>query len=193
MKLLFVILLTSMLTDNMVLVRFMGICPFLGVSKKYDSAIGMGLAVIFVMICASICTYPVYTFILVPLGIEYMKTVAFILLIATFVQIVEMVVHKKIPALYSSLGVYLPLITTNCAVLGITIINADEGMNFAESIVNALGAGLGFTLALVIFASVRSRLDAAKDIPKMFRGVPATLIAAAIVSVSFMGFTTLLA
>jgi electron transport complex protein RnfA len=193
MATLLVILLTSMLTDNMVLVRFMGICPFLGVSKKYDSAIGMGLAVIFVMVCASICTYPVYTFILVPLGIEYMKTVAFILLIATFVQIVEMIVHKKIPALYSALGVYLPLITTNCAVLGITIINADEKMNFIESIVNALGAGFGFTLALVIFASVRSRLEAAKDIPKAFKGVPATLIAAAIVSVSFMGFTTLLA
>jgi electron transport complex protein RnfA len=176
----------------MVLVRFMGICPFLGVSKKYDSAIGMGLAVIFVMVSASICTYPVYTFILVPLGIEYMKTIAFILLIATFVQIVEMVVHKKIPALYNALGVYLPLITTNCAVLGVTILNTDENYNFVQSVVNALGGGIGFTLALIIFASVRSRLETA-NIPKTFKGVPSTLIAAAIVSVSFMGFTTLLA
>jgi electron transport complex protein RnfA len=192
MKLLLVILLTSMLTDNMVLVRFMGICPFLGVSKKYDSAVGMGLAVIFVMVCASACTYPIYTFLLVPFGLEYMKTVAFILLIATFVQIVEMIVHKKIPALYNALGVYLPLITTNCAVLGITIINVDESYNFVQSLIDALGAGIGFTLALIIFASVRSRIEGA-DIPKMFRGVPATLVAAAIVSVSFMGFTTLLA
>jgi electron transport complex protein RnfA len=192
MKLLLVILLTSMLTDNMVLVRFMGICPFLGVSKKYDSAVGMGLAVIFVMVCASACTYPIYTFLLVPFGLEYMKTVAFILLIATFVQIVEMIVHKKIPALYSALGVYLPLITTNCAVLGITIINVDESYTFVQSLIDALGAGIGFTLALIIFASVRSRIEGA-DIPKMFRGVPATLVAAAIVSVSFMGFTTLLA
>ncbi|MDR0974997.1 MAG: RnfABCDGE type electron transport complex subunit A [Ruminococcus sp.] len=191
MKLLLVILLTSMLTENMVLVRFMGICPFLGVSKKYDSAIGMGLAVIFVMVCASICTYPIYTFVLVPLGVEYMKTVAFILLIATFVQLVEMIIKKKIPPLYKSLGVYLPLITTNCAVLGITILNTDESYNFVQSIVNALGGGLGFTIALIIFASVRSRIETS-DIPKTFKGVPSTLIAAAIVSVSFMGFTSLL-
>jgi electron transport complex protein RnfA len=180
-----------MLTENMVLVRFMGICPFLGVSKKYDSAIGMGLAVIFVMVCATICTYPIYTFILVPLGVDYMKTVAFILLIATFVQLVEMIIKKKIPALYKSLGVYLPLITTNCAVLGITILNTDEGYTFVQSVVNALGGGLGFTVALIIFASVRSRLESS-DIPKTFAGVPSTLVAAAIVSVSFMGFTSLL-
>jgi electron transport complex protein RnfA len=192
MKLLLVILLTSMLTENFVLVKFMGICPFLGVSKKYDSAIGMGLAVIFVMVCASICTYPVYTFILVPLGIDYMKTVAFILLIATFVQLVEMIIHKNVPTLYKSLGVYLPLITTNCAVLGVTILNTDNGYNFVSSIVNALGAGIGFTIALIIFASVRSRIEAS-NIPKTFAGVPSTLIAAAIVSVSFMGFTSLLA
>ncbi|MDR0943509.1 MAG: electron transport complex subunit RsxA [Ruminococcus sp.] len=192
MKILLVILLTSMLTENFVLVKFMGICPFLGVSKKYDSAIGMGLAVIFVMVCASICTYPVYTFILVPLGIDYMKTVAFILLIATFVQLVEMIIHKKVPALYKSLGVYLPLITTNCAVLGVTILNTDNSYNFLQSIVNALGGGIGFTLALIIFASVRSRIEAS-NIPKSFAGVPSTLIAAAIVSVSFMGFTSLLA
>jgi electron transport complex protein RnfA len=192
MKILLVILLTSMLTENFVLVKFMGICPFLGVSKKYDSAIGMGLAVIFVMVCASICTYPVYTFILVPLGIDYMKTVAFILLIATFVQLVEMIIHKKVPTLYKSLGVYLPLITTNCAVLGVTILNTDNSYNFLQSIVNALGGGIGFTLALIIFASVRSRIESS-NIPKTFAGVPSTLIAAAIVSVSFMGFTSLLA
>ncbi|MDR0986697.1 MAG: RnfABCDGE type electron transport complex subunit A [Ruminococcus sp.] len=191
MKLLLVILLTSMLTENMVLVRFMGICPFLGVSKKYDSAIGMGLAVIFVMVCATICTYPIYTFILVPLGVDYLKTVAFILLIATFVQLVEMIIKKKIPPLYKSLGVYLPLITTNCAVLGITILNTDEGYNFIQSFVNALGGGLGFTVALIIFASVRSRIETS-NIPKAFIGVPSTLVAAAIVSVSFMGFTSLL-
>jgi electron transport complex protein RnfA len=180
-----------MLTENMVLVRFMGICPFLGVSKKYDSAIGMGLAVIFVMVCATICTYPIYTFILVPLGVDYLKTVAFILLIATFVQLVEMIIKKKIPPLYKSLGVYLPLITTNCAVLGITILNTDEGYNFIQSFVNALGGGLGFTVALIIFASVRSRIETS-NIPKAFIGVPSTLVAAAIVSVSFMGFTSLL-
>ncbi|MDR0904466.1 MAG: RnfABCDGE type electron transport complex subunit A [Ruminococcus sp.] len=191
MKLLLVILLTSMLTENMVLVRFMGICPFLGVSKKYDSAIGMGLAVIFVMVCATICTYPIYTFILLPLGVGYMKTVAFILLIAAFVQLVEMIIKKKIPPLYKSLGVYLPLITTNCAVLGITILNTDEGYNLIQSVINALGGGLGFTLALIIFASVRSRIETS-NIPKTFKGVPSTLVAAAIVSVSFMGFTSLL-
>jgi electron transport complex protein RnfA len=191
MKLLLVILLTSMLTENMVLVRFMGICPFPGVSKKYDSAIGMGLAVIFVMVCATVCTYPIYSFILVPLGVEYMKTVAFILLIAAFVQLVEMIIKKKIPPLYKSLGVYLPLITTNCAVLGITILNTDESYNLVESVVNALGGGLGFTIALIIFASVRSRIETS-NIPKTFAGVPSTLVAAAIVSVSFMGFTSLL-
>ncbi|MDR0991742.1 MAG: electron transport complex subunit RsxA [Ruminococcus sp.] len=191
MSALLVILLSAMLTDNFVLVKFMGICPFLGVSKKFESAIGMGLAVIFVMVCASICTYPIYTFILVPLGLDYLKSVAFILIIAAFVQIVEMIVHKKIPALYSALGVYLPLITTNCAVLGVTILNVDNSYGFGESIVNALGGGLGFTIALIIFASVRRRLEGA-DIPVKFRGVPSVLIAASIVSVSFMGFAGLL-
>jgi electron transport complex protein RnfA len=191
MTALIVILLSAMLTDNFVLVKFMGICPFLGVSKKFDSAVGMGLAVIFVMVCASICTYPIYAFILVPLGLDYLKTVAFILIIAAFVQIVEMIIHKKIPALYSALGVYLPLITTNCAVLGVTILNVDSNFGFVQSIVNALGGGLGFTLALIIFASVRRRLEGA-DIPAKFRGVPSVLIAASIVSVSFMGFAGLL-
>ncbi len=188
MKSMLVILFSAMLTNNFVLSKFMGICPFLGVSKKLDSAAGMGAAVTFVMVCATICTYPVYTFLLAPFGLEYLKTVAFILIIALFVQLIEMILKKKIPSLYESLGVYLPLITTNCAVLGVTILNIDNGYNFGESIVDALGAGLGFTLALLIFSGVRSRVDKA-DIPETFKGVPATLIAASIVSVSFMSFS----
>ena len=188
MKTMLVILFSAMLTNNFVLSKFMGICPFLGVSKKLDSAAGMGAAVTFVMVCATICTYPVYTFLLAPYGLEYLKTVAFILIIALFVQLIEMILKKKIPALYGSLGVYLPLITTNCAVLGVTILNIDNGYTFGESIVDALGAGLGFTLALLIFSGVRSRVDKA-DVPETFKGVPATLIAASIVSVSFMSFS----
>ncbi|MGN1100813.1 MAG: electron transport complex subunit RsxA [Huintestinicola sp.] len=188
MKTMLVILFSAMLTNNFVLSKFMGICPFLGVSKKLDSAAGMGAAVTFVMICATICTYPVYTFLLAPFGLEYLKTIAFILIIALFVQLIEMILKKKIPALYGSLGVYLPLITTNCAVLGVTILNIDNGYTFGESIVDALGAGLGFTLALLIFSGVRSRVDKA-DVPETFKGVPATLIAASIVSVSFMSFS----
>ena len=188
MKSMLVILFSAMLTNNFVLSKFMGICPFLGVSKKLNSAAGMGAAVTFVMVCATICTYPVYTFLLAPFGLEYLKTVAFILIIALFVQLIEMILKKKMPSLYESLGVYLPLITTNCAVLGVTILNIDNGYNFGESIVDALGAGLGFTLALLIFSGVRSRVDKA-DIPETFKGVPATLIAASIVSVSFMSFS----
>lgn len=188
MKALLIILLSAMLVDNFVLSKFMGICPFLGVSKKFDSAVGMGAAVTFVMACATLVTYPIYMFILVPLGLEYLKTVAFILIIALFVQIVEMFLKKAVPPLYKTLGVFLPLITTNCAVLGVTILNIDSNYNLGQSIVNAIGAGLGFSLALVIFSGVRQRVDSA-DIPEMFKGVPATLIAASIVSVSFMGFS----
>ncbi len=187
---LIVILLNAILVDNFVLSKFMGICPFLGVSKKLDSAAGMGAAVTFVMVCATLCTYPIYTFILVPMGLEYLKTIAFILIIALFVQLVEMVLKKKVQSLYNALGVYLPLITTNCAVLGVTILNVDKEFGFAESLVNSLGGGLGFTLALLIFSGVRSRVSNA-DVPEMFKGVPATLIAASIVSVSFMGFSGL--
>ena len=183
-----VILLSAMLVDNFVLSKFMGICPFLGVSKKFDSAVGMGAAVTFVMACATLVTYPIYMFILVPLKLEYLKTVAFILIIALFVQIVEMFLKKAVPPLYKTLGVFLPLITTNCAVLGVTILNIDNSYNLGQSLVNALGAGLGFTLALVIFSGVRQRVNAA-DTPEMFKGVPATLIAASIVSVSFLGFS----
>ena len=187
---LIVILLNAILVDNFVLSKFMGICPFLGVSKKLDSAAGMGAAVTFVMVCATLCTYPIYTFILVPMGLEYLKTIAFILIIALFVQLVEMVLKKKVQSLYNALGVYLPLITTNCAVLGVTILNVDKEYGFAQSLVNSLGGGLGFSLALIIFSGVRSRVNSA-DVPEMFKGVPATLIAASIVSVSFMGFSGL--
>ena len=190
MKELLVILLSAMLVDNFVLSKFMGICPFLGVSKKLDSAVGMGAAVTFVMVCATICTTLIYSLILVPMGLEYLKTIAFILIIALFVQLVEMILKKKVPSLYNALGVYLPLITTNCAVLGVTILNIDNSYNMLQSIVNALGAGLGFTIALVIFSGVRSRVNSS-DIPETFKGIPSTLIAASIMSVSFMGFSGL--
>ena len=190
MKELLVILLSAMLVDNFVLSKFMGICPFLGVSKKLDSTVGMGAAVTFVMVCATLCTYPIYKWILIPMGLEYLKTIAFILIIALFVQLVEMILKKKVPSLYKALGVFLPLITTNCAVLGVTILNIDSGYTLVQSVVNSLGAGLGFTIALVIFSGVRSRVNAA-NVPEMFKGVPATLIAASVVSVSFMGFSGL--
>ncbi len=190
MKAIAAIILSAMLTDNFVLSKFMGICPFLGVSKKLDSASGMGIAVTFVMICATIVTYPIHYFILVPNGLAYLDTVVFILVIALFVQLVETALKKLVPPLYKSLGVYLPLITTNCAVLGVTVLNIDNDFTFVQSIVNALGAGLGFMLALVIFSGVRKKMEYA-DIPETFKGVPATLIAASIVSISFMGFSGL--
>lgn len=190
MKGMMVILLSAMLTDNFVLSKFMGICPFLGVSKKLDSATGMGLAVTFVMMCATLVTYPIHHLILVPNDLAYFDTVVFILVIALFVQLVETILKKCIPSLYKSLGVYLPLITTNCAVLGVTVLNIDNSYTFIESMVNALGGGLSFMLALVIFSGVRKKLEYA-DIPETFKGVPSTLIAASIVSVSFMGFSGL--
>ncbi|MDO5560279.1 MAG: RnfABCDGE type electron transport complex subunit A [Oscillospiraceae bacterium] len=190
MKGIFGIILAAMLTDNFVLSKFMGICPFLGVSKKINSSVGMGVAVTFVMTCAAIATYPVYNFILVPLNITYLKTIAFILIIALFVQLVEIVLKKMIPPLYKSLGVYLPLITTNCAVLGLTILNIDNKYTFLECIINALFSGLGFMMVLLIFSGVRSKVDEA-DVPETFKGVPSTLIAAAILSLSFLGFSGL--
>ncbi len=189
MKLL-VIMITAVFVNNVVLSQFMGICPFLGVSKQLKSSLGMGAAVIFVMLCATACTYPVYK-LLELAKVEYLRTVAFILVIALFVQLVEIVLKKTMPPLYNALGVYLPLITTNCAVLGITISNIDNEYTFLESMTNALGTGIAFTLALVLFSGVRSRI-AASDIPETFKGVPATLVAAAIVSLSFMGFSGLL-
>lgn len=188
MKAILTIMITAMLTDNFVVSKFMGICPFLGVSKKLDSATGMGIAVTFVMICATIVTYPIHHGILVPNGLEYFDTVVFILVIALFVQLVENFLKKCVPSLYKSLGVYLPLITTNCAVLGVTVLNIDNNYTFFESIVNALFGGIGFMLLLIIFSGVRKKLEYA-DIPETFKGVPATLIAASIVAVCFMGFS----
>lgn len=190
MKTILAIMLSAMITDNFIVSKFMGICPFLGVSKKLGSATGMGIAVTFVMVCATCVTYPIYHGLLVPNHIEYFKTVVFILVIALFVQLVENFLKKCVPALYKSLGVYLPLITTNCAVLGVTVINIDNNYTFLQSIVNALFGGIGFALMLIIFSGVRKKLEYA-DIPETFKGVPATLIAASIVSVSFMGFSGL--
>ncbi len=181
------VMLAAILTDNYVLSKFMGICPFLGVSKKLSSSLGMGAAVIFVMACAAAVTYPIYQ-LLVAFDLAYLQTVAFILIIALFVQLVEIVMRKLLPPLYKALGVYLPLITTNCAVLGVTLNNIDDGFSYGMSIWNAVCVGLGFTLSLIIFAGVRSKLDAA-DIPETFKGIPATLIAASIVSLSFSAFS----
>ncbi|SDB33579.1 electron transport complex protein RnfA [Ruminococcaceae bacterium FB2012] len=186
MKEIIIIIVTAVFVNNVVLSQFMGICAFLGVSKQLKSSVGMGGAVIFVMVCATACTYPVYM-LLEKFEITYLRTVAFILVIAMFVQLIEIVMKKTMPPLYNALGVYLPLITTNCAVLGVTVANIDEGYGFGQSIANAFGTGLAFTLALVLFSGVRARI-ADSDIPETFKGVPATLIAAAIVSLSFMGF-----
>ncbi|MCH5208142.1 MAG: RnfABCDGE type electron transport complex subunit A [Oscillospiraceae bacterium] len=186
-KSMMIILLTGILTDNFVLSKFLGICPFLGVSKTTSGSLGMGAAVTAVMILATAVTYPLYHLFLVPMGLTYLNTILFILIIALFVQLIEMVLRKYIPALYKSLGVYLPLITTNCAVLGVTLLNIDEGYNFLESIINSLGAGIGFLVAMIIFSGVRGRLERC-PVPKTFSGMPITLVAASIVSLSFVGF-----
>ena len=184
-----IILTGAVLVNNYVLAQFLGICPFLGVSKKLDSAVGMSIAVIFVMALATATTWPIYTFILVPAGLAWLQTIVFILIIAALVQLIEIVLKKYIPSLHAALGIYLPLITTNCAVLGVTILNLDEGYNFMESMVNSVGSGLGFLLAMVLFSGVRSRVDATDNIPKAYQGVAITLTAASICSLSFMGFT----
>ena len=189
MKVYVAILLTAILTNNYILAKFLGICPFLGVSKKLNTAVGMSLAVIFVMVLSSAVTYPLNTF-LDNHGLGYLQTIVFILVIAALVQLVEIVLRKYIPALYNSLGIYLPLITTNCAVLGVTILNIDSGYTFAESMVNSFGSGVGFLVAMVMFAGVRSRMESC-DIPKFLQGLPITLIAASLVSLSFLGFTGL--
>lgn len=182
-----VILLTAVFVNNYVLQQFLGICPFLGVSKKLDQATGMSLAVIFVMVLSTAVTWPIQHFLLVPNGLGYLQTIVFILVIAALVQLVELTLKKYIPALHRSLGVYLPLITTNCAVLGVCISNIDREYSFLEALSNALGSGVGFLLAMVLFSGVRSRIED-NDAPKSFQGLPITLIAAAIVSVSFFGF-----
>ncbi len=178
---------SMILVNNYVLVQFLGICPFLGVSKKLDSAFGMSCAVVFVMALATAATWPIYMFILVPNGLEYLQTIVFILVIAVLVQLVEIILKKYMPPLYKALGVYLPLITTNCAVLGVTISVIDEGYTFPEAMVCAVGAGLGFMLAMVMFSGVRRRVEEAQP-PKCFEGLPITLVSASIVSLSFMGF-----
>ena len=186
-KSLIVILMSSVLVNNYVLARFLGICPFLGVSKKLNQATGMGIAVIFVMLVATAVTWPVQYYVLDKLGLGYMQTIVFILVIAALVQFTEIFLKKCIPALHKSLGVYLPLITTNCAVLGVTINNITDGYTFLESMVSSLGVGLGFLLAMVIFSGVRSRIDDSA-IPPSLRGLPVTLIAASFVSLAFFGF-----
>ena len=183
----FSILLAMILVNNYVLAQFLGICPFLGVSKKLDSSVGMGVAVIFVMVLATAATWPIMR-ILNAWNIAYLQTIVFILVIAALVQFVEMVLKKFIPSLHKALGVYLPLITTNCAVLGVCINNIDLGYNYLQALVNALGAGIGFLLAMIIFSGMRSRLENNPNIPAPFQGVPITMTTAAILSLAFMGF-----
>lgn len=184
------ILVAGILTDNFVLSQFLGICPFLGVSKKLDTAVGMSLAVTFVMVLATLVTYPLYSFLLVPLGLDYLQTIVFILTIAALVQLVEVIMKRYMTPLYNALGIYLPLITTNCAVLGVTILNFSKNYTYIQSMVNAFAAGVGFLVAMVIFAGVRGRLEG-NDIPDSLQGLPITLIAAAIVALSFLGFAGL--
>ncbi len=180
--------LSTILVNNFVLVKFLGICPFLGVSKKVSTAIGMSLAVTFVMTVASALTYLVQVYLLDALGIGYMQTVAFILVIAVLVQFVEMVIQKFSPALYNALGIYLPLITTNCAVLGVALLNVQEGYDFIHSVVFGFSGGLSFMLAIVLFAGVRERLETA-DIPKPLQGFPIALVTAGLIAMAFLGFS----
>ena len=184
------ILLSAILTENFILVKFYGICPFMGVSKKIDTAIGMGMAVTFVMAIASAACWAVDFFILQPMGLGYMQTVAFILVIASIVQFVEMFLKKFVPALYQALGIFLPLITTNCAVLGVALVNVQKGYDFLQSVVNGAAGGLGFTVAIVLFASIRERVDKT-DCPQSFKGFPIALIAAGLMALAFMGFSGL--
>ncbi len=182
------IMLTVMIVSNYVLAQFLGICPFLGVSKKLDSAVGMSIAVTFVMVLATVATWPIQHLLLNPMGIGYLQTVVFILVIAALVQLVELILKKYIPSLYQQLGIYLPLITTNCAVLGVTVNNIENDFNFTESLCNSFGAGMGFLIAMVLFAGVRGKMEDS-DIPEGLKGIPITLMAASILSVSFMGFS----
>ena len=184
------ILISAILTSNFILVKFYGICPFMGVSKKIDTALGMGMAVTFVMAMASAACFAVYKFLLVPFELQYMQTVSFILVIASLVQVVEMFLKKFVPALYKALGVFLPLITTNCAVLGVVLVNVQEGYNFLISVINGAAGGLGFTVAIVLFASIRERVDKA-ECPRAFKGYPLALIAAGLLALAFMGFSGL--
>ena len=188
MKIMLSILLTGILTENFILAKFLGICPFLGVSKKLNTAVGMSAAVIFVMLLSTAVTYPINAKLLVPNDLEYLQTIVFILVIAALVQLVEIILKKYMPALYNALGIYLPLITTNCAVLGVVLINVENNYNFGQSMMRSLCGGLGFMLAMIIFAGVRERLESC-DVPKFLQGLPITLIAASLTSVSFLGFS----
>ena len=181
------IFLAAILTNNYILSKFLGICPFLGVSKKLDTAVSMSAAVIVVMVVATAVTWPIQTLLLDPLGLGYLQTIAFILIIAALVQFIETFMKKNMPPLYQALGVYLPLITTNCAVLGVTTLNISSGYNYIESLINSFGSGVGFLVAMVLFAGVRGRLETA-DIPKSLQGLPITLVSASIVACSFLGF-----
>ena len=184
------ILVGTVLVNNFVLAQFLGLCPFLGVSRKVETAIGMGLATTFVLTLSSVCAYLLNHYLLAPLGLEYLRTMAFILVIAAVVQFTEMVVHKTSPLLYQVLGIFLPLITTNCAVLGVALLNVQENHGFLESAVYGFGAAAGFSLVLVLFAQMRERLAAA-DVPAAFRGAPIALITAGLMSLAFMGFSGL--
>ena len=188
---LILLVLAGIFVNNYVMSQFLGICPFLGVSKKVDTAAGMGMAVIFVMSLAAACAWLVYNFILVPLNITFLYNIAFILLIASLVQFVEMFLKKSAPALYQALGVFLPLITTNCAVLGVAVTNMQKGYNFIESVLNAVGGAAGFALAIVLFAGIRERI-ADNDTPKAFDGFPMALITAGLMSIAFLGFSGLI-
>ncbi len=179
-------ILSSMLIDNVVLSRFYGICPFLGVSKKVKSSLGMGVAVVFVIVLATLICWPLYNYVLVPAGIPYLDTVAYILVIASLVQLVGLFIKKYSPSLYKSLGIYLPLITTNCAVLGVAQSNTDQGLTFVASLANALGTSLGFLMIIVVFSCIRVRLESA-NVPKAFKGLPIALITAALMAIAFMG------
>jgi electron transport complex protein RnfA len=191
-KSLVAIFLAAILTENYILNKFLGICPFLGVSKKLDTATGMSIAVTFVMVISTAVTWPIYTYVLEPHGLAYLQTIVFILIIAALVQFIEIVLKKYIPSLYNALGVYLPLITTNCAVLGVTMLviekgQSDPGFGYIQSLVNAFGSGIGFLVAMVIFAGIRERIEH-NDIPKSLQGLPITLVAASLTAVSFLGF-----
>lgn len=186
----FAMAIAAIFVQNFVLMRFLGLCPYIGVSKKIDSAVGMGMAVIFVMTMASTFTWLIQNYLLVPLKLEFLQTIAFILTIASLVQLVEMIIQKTAPALYKALGVFLPLITTNCAVLGVAILNINENYNFIEAILNGLFAGLGFTLVLVLMAGIREKLEKA-ELPKAMRGMPIAMIVAGCMALAFLGFSGL--
>ena len=187
----FYIVLSAIITNNYVLSKFLGICPFLGVSKRLDNAMGMSIAVIVVMVVATAVTWPIQTYLLTPNGIGYMQTIVFILVIAALVQLIEIFLKKYVPALHKALGIYLPLITTNCAVLGVCVLNIDNEYNFLQSMLNSFGSGVGFMLAMFLFAGVRSRIET-NDYPEAFKGVASTLVAASITSLCFLGFSGML-